>query len=151
MALNSHPLMLGVAPEERRLCAVLIARAEETFHHFWRIRPYRSLLKTAGLSLLRSCLSYRLVPDGGSRGDAESGLRLCWGGGMTAPGPEIPAGNQLPIRVSPASAEAASLCGLRGSALVPAVLAGGQVLPQRLRPLLVLGWGLGSQSGGGLV
>lgn len=70
---------------------------------------------------------------------------------MTAPGPEIPAGNQLPIRVSPASAEAASLCGLRGSALVPAVLAGGQVLPQRLRPLLVLGWGLGSQSGGGLV
>lgn len=112
MALNSHPLMLGVAPEERRLCAVLIARAEETFHHFWRIRPYRSLLKTAGLSLLRSCLSYRLVPDGGSRGDAESRVRLCWGGGMTAPGPEIPAGNQLPNRVSPASAEAPSLCGL---------------------------------------
>lgn len=55
MALNSHPLMLGVAPEERRLCAVLIARAEETFHHSWKIRPYRFLLKTAGLSLLRSC------------------------------------------------------------------------------------------------
>lgn len=31
MALNSDPLMLGVAPKERRLCAVLIAGAEENF------------------------------------------------------------------------------------------------------------------------
>lgn len=31
MALNSDPLMLGVAPKERRLCAVLIAGAEEDF------------------------------------------------------------------------------------------------------------------------
>lgn len=41
---------VGVAPEERGLWAVLIARAEEAFHHSCRIRPYRSLLQTAGLS-----------------------------------------------------------------------------------------------------
>lgn len=41
---------VGVAPAERGLCAVLIARAEVALRHSCRIRPCRSLWPTAGLS-----------------------------------------------------------------------------------------------------
>lgn len=51
-------------------------------------------------------MSYRLVPDGGSGGDAESGGRLRWGWPGEGPWTQIPAGDQLPGRVSPVSAEA---------------------------------------------
>lgn len=113
--------MLGVAPEERRLSAVVIARAEETFHHSWRIRPYRSLLKTLGFHHSEATMRNRLVylMEGGSVGDAEDGRQLPLGvagrqavAGLWVPGPE-----SLPVRLGvhagPASVVAPSLRGLR--------------------------------------
>lgn len=78
--------MLGVAPEERRLSAVVIARAEETFHHSWRIRPYRSLLKTLGFHHSEATMRNRLVPDGGRERGRCRGRETTATGGRGATG-----------------------------------------------------------------
>lgn len=90
MALNSNPLMLGVAPKERRLCAVLIARAEENFITPVEPRPCHFLLKTAGFSELWSYHKYYINTWRGEPGRCRNERHLLHrkiGGGGSGPGP----------------------------------------------------------------